>query len=208
MQKRLFAGLIAGLVLSAAATLPAQAACRDKGTCGMSRTAGAKATKSSLHKKTARSVTIHRKTTTKHKALHVPKHRAAPARRAHPASAKAATASQSSIIAMIGQMAPAQGVPTWFALRIARVESNYNPRLRGAAGEYGIFQMKCQTARGIGYTGGCAGLLDARTNVQWGLKHLSLAINASNGNLRLAASKHNGGLGRRTQIASYVAKVF
>lgn len=208
MQKRLFAGLIAGLVLSAVATIPAQAACGDKGTCGMSRTAGAQATKTSLHKKTARPVTLHRKTATKHKALHVTKHHAAPARRAHPAPAKVTTAGQSGIISMIAQMAPAQGVPTWFALRIARVESNYNPRLRGAAGEYGIFQMKCQTARGIGYSGACSGLLDARTNVQWGLKHLSLAINASNGNLKLAASKHNGGLGRRTQIASYVAKVF
>ena len=179
----------------------------------MSRTAGSQATKTSLHKKAAKPVTTHHKTATKHtatrhKALRVKKHHAAPARRAHPASARVTTAGQTGIISMIAQMAPAQGVPTWFALRIARVESNYNPRLRGAAGEYGIFQMKCQTARGIGYSGACSGLLDARTNVQWGLKHLSLAINASNGNLKLAASKHNGGLGRRTQIASYVAKVF
>ena len=47
-----------------------------------------------------------------------------------------------------------------------------------------------------------------RTNVQWGLKHLSMAIGKSGGNLRLAASKHNGGLGRRSLVPTYVAKVF
>ena len=39
-------------------------------------------------------------------------------------------------------------------------------------------------------------------------EHLSIAIGKSNGNLRLAASKHNGGLDRRSLVPSYVAKVF
>jgi soluble lytic murein transglycosylase-like protein len=68
--------------------------------------------------------------------------------------------------------------------------------------------MKCQTARGIGYRGSCNGLLDARTGVQVGLKHLALAIKSSGGNLKLAASKHNGGLGRKTLVRKYVAAVF
>ena len=105
-------------------------------------------------------------------------------------------------------MAPAHGVPTWFALRIAHVESNYKPHLRGAAGEYGVYQLKCATAKGIGFSGNCAELLDARTNVKWGLKHLSLAIGKSRGNLKLAASKHNGGLGRKSLVPTYVNKVF
>ena len=112
------------------------------------------------------------------------------------------------MISLIKAMAPSQGVPTWFALRIAHVESNYNPNMRGSHGEYGVFQMKCATAKDIGFSGNCAALLDPRTNIQWGLRHLALAIGKSDGNLRLAASKHNGGLGRRTIVASYVAKVF
>jgi soluble lytic murein transglycosylase-like protein len=119
-----------------------------------------------------------------------------------------ANASQGNVISLIKAMAPAQGVPTWFALRIAHVESNYNPRMRGSHGEYGVFQMKCATAKDIGFRGSCDALLDPRTNIQWGLRHLALAIGKSDGNLRLAASKHNGGLGRRTIVASYVAKVF
>lgn len=109
---------------------------------------------------------------------------------------------------VIREMAPSYGVPTWFALRIANVESGYNPYARGRAGEIGIYQLKCQTARGMGFEGECSGLTDIRTNVRWGLKHLSLAIASSGGNLRLAASKHNAGLGRKSLVHSYIAKVF
>jgi soluble lytic murein transglycosylase-like protein len=105
-------------------------------------------------------------------------------------------------------MAPRFGVPTWFALRIAKIESGYNPRVRGAAGEYGVYQMKCSTARHIGFRGNCGALYNAHTNVYWGLKHLSMAVRSSRGNLKLAASKHNGGLGRRTIVRRYVSLVF
>ena len=79
------------------------------------------------------------------------------------------------VISMITAQASSYGVPTWFALRIAKIESNYNPLARGLAGEYGVFQLKCQTARGIGFRGNCAGLLNASTNVHYGLKYLSMA---------------------------------
>lgn len=118
------------------------------------------------------------------------------------------TAGGGSVVAMIRLMAPQYGVPTWFALRIAKVESGYNPNARGLAGELGVFQMKCATARGIGYRGDCTGLLNARTGVQYGLKHLSIALKSSRGNLKLAASKHNGGLGRKSLVLKYVAQVF
>jgi soluble lytic murein transglycosylase-like protein len=112
------------------------------------------------------------------------------------------------VIAVIREMAPSYGVPTWFALRIANVESGYNPYARGRAGEIGIYQLKCPTARGMGFEGDCEALTDVRTNVRWGLKHLSLAIQSSGGDLQLAASKHNGGLGRKSLVHSYIAKVF
>ena len=112
------------------------------------------------------------------------------------------------VVAMIKSMAPSYGVPTWFALRIAKVESSYNPRARGQAGELGVFQMKCATARGIGYRGSCSGLLNARTGVKYGLKHLSMAVRSSHGNLKMAASKHNGGLGRKRLVPRYVRMVF
>jgi soluble lytic murein transglycosylase-like protein len=120
----------------------------------------------------------------------------------------ASQATRDSVVAMIKRSAPRYGVPTWFALRIAKIESGYNPGVRGAAGEYGVYQLKCATARGIGFRGNCGALLNASTNVQYGLKHLSMAVRMSRGNLRLAASKHNGGLGRKRLVRAYVRRVF
>ncbi len=119
-----------------------------------------------------------------------------------------ASSGERDVTAMISAMAPQHGVPTWFALKIAKVESNYNPRARGSAGELGLYQLKCSTAREMGFRGNCTTLLNPAVNIQFGLKHLALAIRKSNGNLKLAASKHNGGLGRKKLVASYVAKVF
>jgi soluble lytic murein transglycosylase-like protein len=112
------------------------------------------------------------------------------------------------VVDFIRELAPSYGVPTWFALRIASVESGYDPCARGLAGEFGVYQLKCETARVMGFTGECFQLTDTRTNVRWGLKHLSLAIASSGGDLQLAASKHNGGLGYKSLVDSYVAKVW
>ena len=92
--------------------------------------------------RTARRIDAIRRTQTQVAALAVP---------------AAGNASQGRVISLIKAMAPAQGVPTWFALRIAHVESNYNPHMRGSAGEYGVFQMKCATAKDIGFRGNCGG---------------------------------------------------
>ena len=122
--------------------------------------------------------------------------------------AQVSPATEDRVVALIKGMAPRFGVPTWFALRIAKVESGYNPNTRGAAGEYGVYQLKCATAKGIGFRGNCSELLNASTNVQVGLKHLQLAMKLSHGNLRLAASKHNGGLGTKRLVPRYVAMIF
>jgi soluble lytic murein transglycosylase-like protein len=60
----------------------------------------------------------------------------------------------------------------------------------------------------MGFMGECFQLTDARTTVRWGLKHLSLAIGSSGGDLQLAASKHNGGLSYKSLVDNYIAKVF
>lgn len=206
MKKQVFAGVFATAILAAAFTIPASAGCRDSGTCSQ-RTAATKITKTASTKKpvaSRKAVTSARVAKSKAR-RHVA--RKSP-RRAHAVASAAPSRNSGHVVALITSMAPSHGVPAWFALRIAKVESNYNPNARGSAGELGVFQLKCATARGIGYRGDCSGLLDARTNVQYGLKHLSLAMKSSGGNLRLAASKHNGGLGRKTMVHGYVAKIF
>ena len=237
MKKQLIAGLLAAAVLGGITAIPANAACRGATHCYGTVTKTSYTVRASsphravVKRALVRGAAVHRApvhTASTHrlakssrvaalstrKRVHVASGAAKPRslNRSYSSTAAlavpASNAAQGHVISLIQAMAPAQGVPTWFALRIARVESNYNPRMRGAAGEYGVFQMKCATAKGIGFSGNCAALLDPRTNIHWGLRHLALAIGASDGNLRLAASKHNGGLGRRTVVASYVNKVF
>ena len=236
MKNRLIAGLLSAAVLAGISAIPAEAACKGATHCYGTTTTTSFSSKPKaaktvhLRKKApakAASATTRRSSTRQasaRKRVHVVYgksrvHAASSSKRIHAvrrsqtqvaalAVPAGASASQGQVISLIKAMAPSQGVPTWFALRIAHVESNYNAHMRGSAGEYGVFQMKCATAKDIGFRGNCGALLDARTNIQWGLRHLAIAIGKSGGNLRLAASKHNGGLGRRTVVASYVAKVF
>ncbi|MFO1120805.1 MAG: lytic transglycosylase domain-containing protein [Hyphomicrobiales bacterium] len=214
MKKALLVSFVAAAVLGMASANSAQASCRDNGTClqkghgvksASARTASGTKKHAATQKKTVKQTASKAKRTTvaarKFKKV---SSTASALAVAEPAPSR----KQGQVVSLISSMAPSYGVPTWFALRIAKVESNYNPYARGSAGELGVFQLKCQTARGMGYSGSCSGLLDPATNVRYGLKHLSLALKASGGNLHLAASKHNGGLGRKTVVASYVNKVF
>lgn len=203
MKNKLLAGLSAAFIATAMFTVSAQASsCADYGTC---QTFGNK--KKPVVKK-QRQAKVYK--VSKRKSVRTASYRKLSGKRVRSQSALAVAAprGRGHVVAMIKSQAPRYGVPTWFALRIAHVESGYNPRARGAAGEYGVFQMKCATARGIGFRGNCGALLNPSVNVQYGLKHLSLAVRGSRGNLKLAASKHNGGLGRKSLVRGYVNRVF
>jgi soluble lytic murein transglycosylase-like protein len=193
---KLAAGFSAALLSLVLVGGTAEASCRDKGTCPQHQ-----AVKKKAFKRSQAGVHKPKSTRTASRKLSGKRYRSQSALAVVPRD-------HGNVVAMIKASAPHYGVPTWFALRIAQIESGYNPRARGAAGEIGVFQLKCQTARGMGYSGSCGGLYNAATNVQYGLKHLSLAVRSSRGNLRLAASKHNGGLGRKTIVRKYVARVF
>jgi soluble lytic murein transglycosylase-like protein len=200
MKIKLLAGLSAVFIATAVLAGSAQAEnCRDYGACAPTH-----------HVKKHRYASAHK--VSKHKHVRVAYAGRLSGKRVHSRAALAISAGvprgRGNVVAMIKSMAPRYGVPTWFALRIAQVESGYNPRARGSAGEYGVYQLKCATARGIGFRGNCGALLNASTNIQFGLKHLSMAMRSSHGNLKLAASKHNGGLGRRSMVRGYVNRVF
>jgi soluble lytic murein transglycosylase-like protein len=201
MKKKLLAGLSAAFIATAMLGGSAQAAtCHDYGTCPSF------GVKKKVVSKKVRHAKAH--TVSKRKGKRTTVAYRLSGKKQRSAAALAAPRGRGPVVAMIKSMAPRYGVPTWFALRIAHVESGYNPRARGRAGELGVFQMKCQTARGLGFRGGCGQLLNAATGIHWGLKHLQAAVRTSRGNLRLAASKHNGGLGRKSLVRGYVNRVF
>lgn len=107
---------------------------------------------------------------------------------------------------IINETAKEKGVPAKFAMAIARKESGLRPHVSNG-GALGLFQIKCATARGIGYKGSCAGLYDAKTNARWGIEHLRIAMKRCGGSLAGAAKLHNQGLGSKCGSTHYSRSV-
>lgn len=106
--------------------------------------------------------------------------------------ALAAPAGSDAVRAIIARHAAAEGVPFALADAVVRVESRYNPRASNA-GNYGLMQIRHQTARGMGYTGGAGGLLDAETNARFGMKYLAQAYRLAGGDTCRTIMKYQSG---------------
>jgi soluble lytic murein transglycosylase-like protein len=50
----------------------------------------------------------------------------------------------------------------------------------------GLMQIKYTTARGLGYRGSAAGLLDPDTNLTWGVRYLAGAYRMAQGDANVA----------------------
>ena len=94
---------------------------------------------------------------------------------------------------MVAKHARANGVPTKLAQAIVTIESRYNPKARGKAGEVGLMQIKPATARGIGYKGTTRALYDPETNLRWGMKYLGKAHQLGGGTVCGTVLKYNAG---------------
>lgn len=106
--------------------------------------------------------------------------------------ALAAPAGAEGIKAIVARHAAANGVPFSLADAVVRVESRYNPRA-SHAGNYGLMQIRHQTARGMGYSGGAGGLLDAETNARYGMKYLAQAYKLAGGDTCRTIMKYQSG---------------
>lgn len=93
---------------------------------------------------------------------------------------------------MVERHAAAEGVPAELVHRVIMRESRYNPRAVNA-GNYGMMQIKLQTARGLGYTGTAQGLLDPETNLTYAAKYLAGAYRVAGGNHNRAVAYYAGG---------------
>ncbi|WP_411956464.1 transglycosylase SLT domain-containing protein [Paracoccus homiensis] len=72
-------------------------------------------------------------------------------------------------------------VPTSLVQRVVLRESSHRPQARNGP-YYGLMQILPQTARTMGYRGPDAGLLDADTNLRYGVKYLRGAYLVADGN--------------------------
>jgi hypothetical protein len=89
--------------------------------------------------------------------------------------------SSGNLDALVARHAAANNVPEALVRRVIKRESGGNPRVV-SKGNYGLMQIKLATARGLGYRGTAAGLLDADTNMTYAVKYLAGAYNVAGGN--------------------------
>ncbi|MHA7777446.1 lytic transglycosylase domain-containing protein [Roseibium sp. M-1] len=105
----------------------------------------------------------------------------------------AAKISKDKYATLIRKAAAKHGVPVQIAKAVVQVESNFNPRARGSAGEVGLMQIKPATARGIGYRGSTTALYDPETNLEWGMKYLAGAHKKAGGDVCGTILRYNAG---------------
>jgi soluble lytic murein transglycosylase-like protein len=115
--------------------------------------------------------------------------------------ARVARGNNGALDSMIARHAAANGVPVELVHRVVKRESGYNPRA-SSRGNIGLMQIRAATARGIGYSGSAAGLLDPETNLTYAVKYLAGAYRAAGGNASRAVSLYASGYhGRGVRVA-------
>ncbi|MBF0680055.1 MAG: lytic transglycosylase domain-containing protein [Devosia sp.] len=111
---------------------------------------------------------------------HVPKANAVP--RANPETLLGfAQSERGSLDGLISHYSSVYNVPESLVRRVIVRESNYNPAARNGP-YYGLMQISHATARGMGYSGEAAGLLDAETNLRYAVRYLAGAYITAGGN--------------------------
>jgi soluble lytic murein transglycosylase-like protein len=89
--------------------------------------------------------------------------------------------------ALIETTAQRHGVPVDLVQRVVIRESTHRPGARNGP-YYGLMQILPQTAQTMGYRGNPQGLLDAATNLEYGVKYLRGAYLVADGNHDRAVS--------------------
>jgi soluble lytic murein transglycosylase-like protein len=107
-------------------------------------------------------------------------------------NSRSTTNANGNLDALIARHAAANNLPEDLVRRVIKRESGGNPRAI-SQGNFGLMQIKLATARGLGYTGTAAGLLDADTNMTYAVKYLAGAYRVANGNASRAIHYYAAG---------------
>jgi hypothetical protein len=98
-------------------------------------------------------------------------------------------------LALVRREAQRQGLPPDVADAVAQVESAYNPGAVGGVGEFGLMQVRPETAHLLGHRGSAEALFEPETNVRFGVAYLSRAWELAGGDLCRALMKYRAGHG-------------
>ena len=116
------------------------------------------------------------------------------ARVPRPAAKPNAPGGPSAFSALIAHHASDNGVPVALGDAVVQIESRYNAHIVHA-GNFGLMQIRAQTARGVGFSGAPSGLLDPETNLRYGMKYLALAWHKAGGDTCRALMLYQSGIG-------------
>ena len=119
----------------------------------------------------------------------------------HRAALPGVSGGHSAYQALIARHASANGVPAALGDAVVRIESNYSASIVHA-GNFGLMQIRQQTARGVGFSGAPSGLLDPDTNLHFGMKYLSMAYRRAGGDTCRALMLYQSGIGARAPNAA------
>jgi soluble lytic murein transglycosylase-like protein len=106
---------------------------------------------------------------------------------------------------LIAHYASENGLPYELADAVIRIESRYNAGARNGP-NMGLTQINFRTAQSLGYPGAAAGLLDAETNLRFGLKYLAQAYKLAGGDVCGTILRYQFGL--RTQTMTSASRAY
>lgn len=106
---------------------------------------------------------------------------------------------------LIARYASESGVPFELADAVVRLESRYNAGARNGP-NMGLTQINFRTAQSLGYQGAAAGLLEAETNLRYGLKYLAVAYRLAGGDVCGTILRYQ--FGHRTQTMTSASRAY
>lgn len=110
------------------------------------------------------------------------------------------------IVQLVTDKAQQHNVPPELAHAVVSVESGYNPKAL-SRGNYGLGQIRCGTAKSIGFSGSCRDLLRPEVNLEYSMIYLRQALDRSKNDWCGAATLYNSGLDNRPRASKYCRKV-
>ncbi len=115
------------------------------------------------------------------------------------------TVRASTLKPLITRYASENGLPYELADAVVRLESRYNAGARNGP-NMGLTQINIRTAQSLGYQGPAAGLLDAETNLRYGLKYLAKAYKLAGGDTCGTILRYQ--FGHRTQTMTGASRAY